>query len=93
MLLTNPHIEILQIAGLAALLMQPWHKVGPISKTVGLWCIVWLSIDVFVWQCHRPEYVKEVFNDLNVIFGAGVLYENLKTHLKELAVYLLSLFM
>jgi hypothetical protein len=90
--LDTPTKELFEIAALLVFLLLMWFRIGPISRGAGVWCIIGLSVDVFVWHCIRPHYVQEMFNSCNVVLGLVVIYENLKTYLVSILVFLLSLF-
>jgi len=84
--------ELIQIAGLLTLLLVTWRKRLPMTHGVCAWCALVLSIDVFVFQCHRSTLVQEGFNALHVLLSMGVLYENYRELVRSALVFLLSLF-
>lgn len=84
--------ELIQIAGLLTLLLITWRKRLPMTHAVCAWCALVLSVDVFVFRCHRPTIAQEAINALHVLLSVGVLYENYRELVRAALVFLLSLF-
>lgn len=88
----KPIIEILEIAAILTILIVSGKKLGKLSQGFGAWCVLGLGIDVLIWKCVRPWYIQDVFNSINVIIGAIIIYEHLKSFLRQLFIVFLSMF-
>jgi hypothetical protein len=84
--------ELIQIAGLLTLLLFIRKQRLPITQGVCVWCVLALSVDVFVFHCQRSTQIQEGVNALHVLLSMGILYEHYKELCRAVLVFLVSLF-
>lgn len=89
--MSQQQLELLQLLCLLAYVLKAWGAETVLTKTAILWWIAVLLVDIFVWQCARPAWLRVGVNSLDVVLGWLIIYEKYRNPCRRMLVAFLAL--